>query len=123
MIHVIDKDELTYSGTAHKFEGYRYGDASVSFFLTDGPPGSGPKLHKHPYAEVFVVQEGELTFTVGDTTIEATSGQIVVVPAGVPHKFVNSGAGRARHIDIHTSRRMTTEWLEDQRSDGGRTGS
>jgi mannose-6-phosphate isomerase-like protein (cupin superfamily) len=47
----------------------------------------------------------------------------VVVPAGVPHKFVNSGAGRARHIDIHTSRRMTTEWLEDQRSDGGRTGS
>jgi quercetin dioxygenase-like cupin family protein len=123
MIHVIDKDELTYSGTAHKFEGYRYGDTSVSFFLTDGPPGSGPKLHKHPYAEVFVVQEGELTFTVGDTTIEATSGQIVVVPAGVPHKFVNSGAGRARHIDIHTSRRMTTEWLEDQKSNNGRTGS
>jgi quercetin dioxygenase-like cupin family protein len=123
MIHVIDKDELTYSGTAHKFEGYRYGDTSVSFFLTDGPPGSGPKLHKHPYAEVFVVQEGELTFTVRDTTIEATSGQIVVVPAGVPHKFVNSGAGRARHIDIHTSRRMTTEWLEDQRSNNGKTDS
>jgi quercetin dioxygenase-like cupin family protein len=123
MIYVIDKDELTYSGTAHKFEGYRYGDTSVSFFLTDGPPGSGPKLHKHPYAEVFVVQEGELTFTVRDTTIEATSGQIVVVPAGVPHKFVNSGAGRARHIDIHTSRRMTTEWLEDQRSNNGKTDS
>jgi quercetin dioxygenase-like cupin family protein len=123
MIHVIDKDELTYSGTAHTFEGYRYGDTDVSFFLTDGPPGSGPTLHRHPYAEVFVVQEGELTFTVGDTTIEAKSGQIVVVPAGVPHKFVNSGAGRARHIDIHTSRRMTTEWLEDHRSNSGRTGS
>ena len=30
-----------------------------------------------------------------------------------PHKFVNSGTRRARHIDIHTSRRMITDWLED----------
>jgi mannose-6-phosphate isomerase-like protein (cupin superfamily) len=87
MTHVIDRDELPYRGTAHTFEGYRYGDANVSFFLTDAPPGSGPKLHKHPYEEVFVIQEGELTFTVGDDIIEATSGQILVVPAGVPHKF------------------------------------
>jgi len=113
MTHVIDRDQLPHSGTAHTFEGYRYGDANVSFFLTDAPPGSGPKLHKHPYEEVFVVQEGSVTFTVGDATIEATAGQIVIAPAGVPHKFVNSGTGRARHIDIHTSRRMVTEWLEE----------
>ncbi len=110
---MIDRDELPHGGTAHKFEGYRYGDADVSFFLTDGPPGSGPDLHKHPYAEVFLIQEGEVTFTVGEDTIEASAGQILVVPAGVPHKFVNSGAARARHIDIHTSRRMITEWLEE----------
>ena len=112
MVHIIDRDELPHGGTAHAFEGYRYGDADVSFFLTDGPPGSGPKLHKHPYAEVFVIQEGDVTFTVGEEVIEAAGGQIVVVPPGVPHKFVNSGTGRARHIDIHASRRMTTEWLE-----------
>jgi hypothetical protein len=35
------------------------------------------------------------------------------VPAGVPHKYVNSEAGRARHIDIHASGRMVTEWLEE----------
>ncbi len=111
MTHVIGRDELPHGGTAHKFEGYRYGDTNVSFFLTDAPPGTGPALHKHPYAEVFVIQEGDVTFTVGDDIIEATGGQIVVVPAGVPHKFVNSGTGRARHIDIHTSLRMITEWL------------
>lgn len=38
----------------------------------------------------------------------------MIVPAGVPHKYVNSGAERARHIDIHASRRMVTGWLEDQ---------
>ena len=37
------------------------------------------------------------------------------MPAGVPHKFVNSGTARARHIDIHASRRMTTDWLEDRK--------
>jgi quercetin dioxygenase-like cupin family protein len=114
MAHVIDRDELPHGRTAHTFEGYLYGDAGVSFFLTDGPPGSGPELHKHPYAEVFVIQDGDVTFTVGEDTIEATAGQIVVVPAGVPHKFVNSGTAEARHIDIHASRRMTTEWLEDR---------
>ena len=114
MTHVITMDELPHSGTAHKFEGYRYADTNVSFFLSETPPGSGPKLHKHPYAEVFVIQEGNVTFTVGEDIIEASGGQIVVAPAGVPHKFVNSGTGQARHIDIHTSRRMSTEWLEDQ---------
>src|SRR5215210_390904 len=113
MAHVIDKEELPHSETAYTFEGYLYGDTNVSFFLSETPPGRGPELHKHPYAEVFVVQEGDLTFTVGDDTIEVTGGQIVVAPAGVAHKFVNSGTGRARHINIHASRRMTTEWLED----------
>src|SRR5215213_9729762 len=39
-------------------------------------------------------------------------GQVVVVPAGVAHKFVNSGAGRLRQVDIHASDHFVTEWLE-----------
>jgi mannose-6-phosphate isomerase-like protein (cupin superfamily) len=106
MTRVISKDELPHGTIAHEFEGCRYGDANVSFFLVDSPPGSGPGLHKHPYEEVFVVQEGDATFTVGDVTIEVTGGQIVVVPAGVPHKFVNSGTGPLRQVDIHPSGRI-----------------
>ena len=110
---VVAKDELPHSGSAHRFEGYLYGGAGVSFFISDTPPGKGPSLHAHPYAEVFVVQEGELTFTVGEDTVEATGGQIVVVSAGTPHKFTNSGAGRAKHLDIHAGGRMDTQWLEE----------
>jgi len=113
MAQLISNDELPNNGSVHKFEGYQYGDVDVSFFFSDTAPGKGPGLHKHPYDEVFVVQEGELTFTVGDETIETTGGQIVIAPASTPHKFVNPGTGRARHIDIHTSRRMITDWLED----------
>jgi quercetin dioxygenase-like cupin family protein len=114
VIQVIGNDELPNSGTVYRFEGYLYGDVDVAFFLSDTAPGKGPDLHKHPYEEAFVVQEGSATFTVGEDTIEATGGQIVIAPAGEPHKFVNSGAGRARHIDIHTSQRMITDWLEDR---------
>lgn len=103
---------LPCTATSHRFDGFAFGGIPMSFFWTDGPAGTGPKLHRHPYAEVFVVQQGHLAFTVGDETIEATGGQVVIAPAGQPHKFVNAGPGRARHFDIHASERMITEWLE-----------
>jgi mannose-6-phosphate isomerase-like protein (cupin superfamily) len=104
--HIIAKEELARGKTARWFEGYRYGDVGVSFFLVESPPGGGSRLHKHPYEEVFVTLEGEATFTVGDATIEVSAGQIVVAPAGVPHKFVNSGSGPLRQVDIHPSGRI-----------------
>ena len=52
-----------------------------------------------------------MLFTVGERTIEATAGDIVVVPAGAPHKFVSRGETH-RHISIHPVARMKTEWLE-----------
>jgi mannose-6-phosphate isomerase-like protein (cupin superfamily) len=60
-----------------------------------------------------VVQNGHGTFTVGDATIDVSGGQILVAPAGVPHKFINTGGGPLRQLDIHTSDRFVTEWLED----------
>jgi mannose-6-phosphate isomerase-like protein (cupin superfamily) len=56
-----------------------------------------------------VVQEGSATFTVGDDVIEATGGQVVVVPAGVAHKFVNSGTTLLRQVDIHASDHFVSE--------------
>jgi quercetin dioxygenase-like cupin family protein len=111
--HPVRKEDLPHSGTAHRFEGHAFGNVRLSFFWTDAPPGTGPRLHRHPYAEIFVIQEGRVDFTVGDETIEATGGQIVIVPAGRPHKFVNTGPGPARHLDLHGSGRMSTEWLEE----------
>ena len=113
MTWILDKDELPHGETAHRFEGHLNGKADVSFFLIDSDRGGGPSLHTHPYAEVFVIQAGEVTFTAGDETIEAKAGQIVVVPPGVPHKCVNIEGERARHIDIHASGRMITDWHEE----------
>ena len=111
MTRVLDIADPAHGEEVGEFQGHILG-ASVSVIVVDAPPGSGPRLHRHPYEEVFVVQEGSATFTVGDEVIEARGGQVVVVPAGVKHKFVNSDTGRLRQVDIHASDHFVTEWLE-----------
>jgi mannose-6-phosphate isomerase-like protein (cupin superfamily) len=109
---ILHRDELPHAGNTSEFQGYLYGDVRISFIWVDMPPGDGPRLHQHPYEEIFLVQEGAATFTIGPTSFEATAGQIAIVPAGVPHTFVSSGAGPLRQIDIHCSPQFITEWLE-----------
>ena len=108
----LSRDELPRSETARVFEGAAYGNVGVSFFLTDTPPGHGPGLHRHPYAEVFIVNEGEARFRVGKERIEAEAGEIVIVPLGVPHAFTNTGTQPLRLVTLHPQARMATEWLE-----------
>jgi quercetin dioxygenase-like cupin family protein len=74
---------------------------------------TGPGLHRHPYEETFIVEEGRATFTVDGETIEAHAGQIVVVPAGAAHGFVSSGDDVLRQVSIHPSDHMVQEWLEE----------
>lgn len=74
--------------------------------------GGGPRLHRHPYAETFVIRLGTVLLTIGDRQVEASAGQILVVPPGTPHKFSNLGPGPLETIDIHESGEFITEWLE-----------
>jgi mannose-6-phosphate isomerase-like protein (cupin superfamily) len=94
-----------------EFEGYDHGGVPVSLIVVDAAPGRGPDLHRHDYAEVFVVHDGEATFIAGDEERTVRAGEIVVVPAGVPHRFFNSGDGPLRQVDIHLNPRFATEWL------------
>jgi mannose-6-phosphate isomerase-like protein (cupin superfamily) len=110
---IIAKDELPFSESSHELEGHRHGNSPMSIIFFDGPPGSGPKLHRHPYAEVFIVQEGRATFTLDGASFDVSAGQIIVAPPDAAHKFVNSGDGPLRQIDIHASNRFVTEWLEE----------
>ncbi len=110
---IVNRDELARFDYTYELEGYLHGNTDISVILVDAGPGEGPRLHQHPYAEMFILQEGCATYTVGADTFEAQAGQIAIVPAGVPHKFVNSGSGRLKQVDIHYSPRFITEWLED----------
>lgn len=108
---VISQAALPLSVIAREFMGHEHGNVGVSLLFVDAPPGSGPSLHRHPYEEVIIVQEGEATFVLGDEELHAGAGDIVIVPANQPHAFTNTGDGQLRQLDIHVSPRMSTEWL------------
>jgi quercetin dioxygenase-like cupin family protein len=109
-VKIVRIGTLPDSGSSHRFDGADHG-APVSFFMIHSEPGDGPELHRHPYAETFVIEEGQATFTVGEETIEAKAGEIVVAPAGIPHAFVNSGSSLLRSVNIHPVAEMETVWL------------
>jgi len=109
---ILSRDELLHDGNTYEFEGIRHQATEVSFIWVDMPPGGTVRLHKHPYKEIFIIQEGVATFTVGSTTLEAHAGQIIIVPANVAHKFMNLSDRSLKQIDIHVNKQFLTQWLE-----------
>ena len=113
-VNVIRQDELPWSQIAHELVGEDHGNLGVCLIFVDAPPGRGASLHTHPYDEIFIVQEGEATAFVDGEERRVRAGDILVVRAGQPHGFVNSGDLPLRQIDIHVSPRFITEWLDSE---------
>jgi len=97
---------------SHEFVGRSHGDVGISFFVVIGEPGKGTRLHRHHYDEVVYVMEGRSRWTVGEQEREAGPGDVLIVRAGEPHKFINSGDGVLRQLDIHLNPTFETIWLE-----------
>ena len=108
---VIPLDDLEHTAHARELVGAEHGDVPFSVILVHSQPGVGPKLRRHPYAEVFIVEQGEATFRLGDETIVVPGGHVVVGPPNVPHGFTNTGSGELRLTAIHGAGRFDTEWL------------
>jgi mannose-6-phosphate isomerase-like protein (cupin superfamily) len=98
---------------ARMLNGAQHEMPSVSLMLAEILPGEGPGWHKHAYDEVFAISEGTATFTVGRTVITTDRGSVMLVPAGTPHMFVNSGDGPLRLTAVHVAPRIVVEWLDD----------
>lgn len=97
---------------AENIEGETIGSAVSVILEYSDRVGSGPKLHRHPYSETFVIRRGRALFTVGGSEVEGHGGQILVAPANTPHKFRVLGPGPFVSTNIHASPRFITEWLE-----------
>ncbi|KAF5420257.1 MAG: Cupin domain protein [Candidatus Methanocomedens sp.] len=56
---------------------------TITLFAFDA--GQGLSEHSAPFDAVVQVLDGEAELTIGGETVNATSGQMVVMPANVPH--------------------------------------
>lgn len=111
---VLHRDHLPFDGNTYEFQGFEHDVKKVSFLCVDMPSGATVRLHKYPYpfGQIIVIQEGIATLTVGSVTLEARGRHIIIVPAEVPHKFMNLSEQSLNQIDIHVNKRFITDWLE-----------
>lgn len=73
-------------------------------FIQQGPEGSGPIPHSHPWDESFFVIRGKVDFSLCDDPASTASvGTLVHVPAGAKHWFRwRQGGGAMLSITSHT---------------------
>jgi mannose-6-phosphate isomerase-like protein (cupin superfamily) len=118
MNHVIETSGLPVfpvgpdGSLAYILNGAQHGFAGMSLMLAELQPGEGPALHRHTYDEAFAIGQGRAAFTIDGAVIEAGSGQVVLVPAGMPHAFVNAGTELLKITAIHVAPKVEIEWLE-----------
>lgn len=61
--------------------------------ITEAPGAEAP-LHVHHHEdEGFWILDGDVTFYVGDATIEARAGDYAFGPRGIPHRYTVGSAG------------------------------
>ena len=113
-VQVLRQEELPLSNFARELVGADHGGAGVCILFVDAAPGQGPRLHRHPYEEVFITLEGEASFVADGEETQVRAGDVVIVPPTMPHSFRNSGEGRLRQIDIHLSPVFSTGWLDGE---------
>jgi len=80
----------------------------LAFDLFLPPGGHVPAGHVHPEQEErFSVVSGEMRFRLGGRNILAGPGETVVIPAGQPHWFGNSGSGVSHaQVEVRPALRM-----------------
>jgi mannose-6-phosphate isomerase-like protein (cupin superfamily) len=69
------------------------GAAQLCIFEQWVAPGAGAPTHAHPVEEVLSVRDGQAEIWLDAQRVIVTSGQCLLIPAGVNHGFRNCGDG------------------------------
>jgi mannose-6-phosphate isomerase-like protein (cupin superfamily) len=101
--NTVSGERITFRATAADT-----GGELLAIDLEVRPDGHVPGLHVHPVQEErFEVVSGTMRFKLGRKKIVANAGDVVVVPAGVRHKFANAGEEVARaRVEIRPALKM-----------------
>ncbi|WP_158933217.1 cupin domain-containing protein [Acidisphaera sp. S103] len=71
-------------------------DGEFCFIETVNAPGKGPPQHRHREVEIFRIIEGRYLYQVDGHRFFAEAGDVVSIPGGAAHGFVNVTDAPAR---------------------------
>ncbi len=78
-------------------------NGAYSVVVSTTPPDGGPPLHVHEREdELFYILQGTYEFRSGDTKMTAIEGDLVHLPAHVPHLFRNIGSAPGMTMNTMT---------------------
>jgi quercetin dioxygenase-like cupin family protein len=64
----------------------------------DFDPGYVAPMHTHPGEEIIYVIEGTLEYEIGGKKSKVKAGDVLFVPAGIPHTATNIGTGNGAEL-------------------------
>ena len=86
------------------FEVLQTGERSQTAMMTLAPgDATGDKTEAHEKSDqVLLMLEGELTGEVGDERPHLKKGDVIIIPAGVKHRFVNRAKKPALTFNVYS---------------------
>jgi len=86
------------------FEVLQTGEQSQTAMMTLRPgEATGEKAEAHEKSDqVLLMLEGELNGEVGDEWPKLKKGDVIIVPAGIKHRFVNRGQKTALTFNVYS---------------------
>ena len=86
------------------FEVLQTGERTQTAMMTLAPGNSsGEKAEAHERSDqVLLVLDGKLAGEVGDERSVLEKGDVIIIPAGVKHRFTNPGKARATTFNVYS---------------------
>ena len=83
------------------------GASNLTTGITGFTPGTSIAQHTHNVEETVMILEGDAAVFIADQRYDLTAGDVTWVPSGVPHYFMNRGAGPMRIYWVYAGREVT----------------
>jgi mannose-6-phosphate isomerase-like protein (cupin superfamily) len=101
---VIRIDHSKFEGSGFAYQSLidrNEGACTMRVNVVQVQPGAGsPDWHIHAFAQLYFIQEGEMTIEIGRASFVAGPDTLVFLPAGVVHRNFNSSSSLERHVSL-----------------------
>jgi quercetin dioxygenase-like cupin family protein len=92
------EEAVVWNVLGHRYFMKAYGESCFSFETFD-PPGTFVPLHIHPKQDEFIYMlEGTFDLQLGDAKLQASAGDLMRMPRGIPHSYANNTATPTRAL-------------------------
>ena len=88
------------------------GSEHLTTGITEFQPGANLAMHIHNCEEQVTMLEGDATAIIDGVSYGVTAPDTTFIPAGIPHRFINSSDKPMKFIWVYTTTKVTRTFLE-----------